>query len=117
MSLYLRCPRCNKSLGVPNHALGRKILCPVCQSRFLMEPQLMRAPVRANTQPPTASTPTVDIAQPQPSVPSDSEEAAFEIENAIPERVARKPSRPVAKTGWFGWLFGSKKNRKDRRQE
>jgi hypothetical protein len=34
MSLGLRCPACQKKMSVPEHAVGRRVLCPHCEATF-----------------------------------------------------------------------------------
>src|SRR5262245_2075109 len=77
MPLLTRCPHCQKSLRVPDHAAGKKIRCPVCSEVFTAEedipvahPVELPEPQAVTVAPlPPPLPPPLPVVQPAPRDP------------------------------------------------
>lgn len=66
MPILITCSTCNKSLHVPDNALGKKVKCPLCQAIIVaaVRPASGSAPLVADVLPPAPPKPAAVTAKP-----------------------------------------------------
>ena len=97
MPQVTRCPKCSKTIQVPDNVLGKAVRCPLCQQTFVYEGAAVRqstpASIGAGARPtPVPAPPSV----PPPVRSSPPETAATPDTAAAPELIITPPPPPSA---------------------
>lgn len=91
--IKFHCPHCNRKLGVPDEAAGRRIRCVECRQVCAVPPTSEDA-----SEPSTQNTPTV-IVPALASQPSQTSPAELISSNSPPQHTASGPGQEPAGTG------------------